>query len=346
MAGCHPGSMLAVDRLGPFGDLIDGGTVVVAATNSPTQFVLSGDRNGVDIAVARAADAGVPHHRLATSHAFHSPLMRDAADEFATVLRSCRLHTPRISVVSNVTGSVLTEFEARNPLYWAEHLLRPVDFSGSVATLRGLGVTRYIEVGPGRSMSNLLRANFGPDAAAILQLASALAEPANEEEAFADALSLGWSADSAVRIDGYAEAVRMTVVPTYAFERRVHWIEPVTAGHPRESEPRVRPEPSVVAPAADSTPAQTPGGAAQEAVATIRQVVEQIFESVLGIDRPAGDQGFFDLGGNSLMAIQLINQLRESFEIDLSVRDFYENSSIDGATAVITTLLVEEQDNG
>ncbi|MFE1316817.1 beta-ketoacyl synthase N-terminal-like domain-containing protein [Kitasatospora phosalacinea] len=353
MAACPGGAMLAVSDPAPFAELVADGSLVVASVNSPRQQVLSGSLAAVDRAAALAAEAGVVHQRLATSHAFHSPLMQGAAEEFLAFLATRELHAPRMPVVSNITGRVLSEYEARNPRYWAEHLVRPVQFGGSVDTLREAGVTRFVEIGAGRSMSNLVRANFAAAGAPAPLLAQTLGEPEAEAESFADALALGWATDPQVAIADHTAAARMTALPTYAFEKRIHWVEPATGfatgtttGTTTGPVPAAAPAPAATAapaaptaaPAAAAAPAGTPEGADEE----VRQIVAQIFQNFLGGSATSTDLGFFELGGNSLMAIQLINKLRETFQLDLSVRDFYENSSIDETSCVITAMLIEE----
>ncbi|ANP55811.1 acyl transferase domain-containing protein [Streptomyces griseochromogenes] len=351
MARCAPGAMLAVDRLDPFADLISAEALVVAARNSPQQFVLSGAHESMETATARAAEAGVHHQKLATSHAFHSPLMQDAADDFLEFLRACDMRAPRIPVVSNITGRLLTEYEARSPHYWAEHLVRSINFADSVETLRQLGVSRYIEIGSGRSMSNLVRANYGSDLEPTLELAQTLGEPDHEEESFADAIALGWAADPELPIDHYASAARLVSLPTYAFEKDIHWVEPNLGFGAEPSACEVRTRPGTPAAREEEPPeaggrsqdaAPEPGDGLHEATAEIRQVVGTIFESFVGGADAADERGFFELGGNSLMAIQLINKLRTTFEVDISVQDFYEHSSVLGSTKVITALLLGE----
>ncbi|WP_051733035.1 type I polyketide synthase [Kitasatospora phosalacinea] len=345
MAACPAGAMLAVSDPAPFAELIADGSLVVAAVNSPRQQVLSGSSAAVERAAALAAEAGVVHQRLTTSHAFHSPLMQGAVEEFLAFLTTRELHAPRIPVVSNITGRVLSEYEARNPRYWAEHLVRRVEFGGSVDTLREAGVTRFVEIGAGRSMSNLVRGGFAAAGAPAPVLAQTLGEPETEAESFADALALGWATDPRVDISDHTAARRMTALPTYAFEKRIHWVEPATTAAAPAAAPVAEPaaEPTaapVTVPAAE--PAGAGDGGADGADEEVRNIVGQIFGTFLGGSATSADLGFFELGGNSLMAIQLINKLRETFGLDLSVRDFYENSSVSETSAVITAMLIEE----
>jgi phthiocerol/phenolphthiocerol synthesis type-I polyketide synthase E len=281
--------------------------------------------------------------------------MQDAADEFLQFLKDVDLREPSIPIVSNVTGRLLTDFEARNPHYWAEHIVRTVDFVGSVETLRELGVRTFIEIGHGHSMSNLVRAGFGPMPDPELNIVQALGDVNDECESFADALALAWVKDPEVSIQEYATARRMVPLPTYPFERRVHWIEPVLGFGQRAATTAAELNTVSVLPSeadvddGDTTPesvdvpaADFPALDAHDEMQEIRQIVEAIFESYLGGSGHDPALSFFDLGGNSLLAVQLINKLRETFRLDISVRGFYESSSVTGITEMVGSLLMED----
>lgn len=357
MGACAPGSMLAVDRLQPFADRVARGELSVAARNSSSQLVLSGSHAAIEEALDLASQAGVSAHKLATSHAFHSPLMTDAATSFFDFLQAFPLKSPEIPMISNITGGVLTEYEARNPRYWADHLLRTVDFSQSLATLADLGVAQFVEIGAGRAMTNLVKANYAPTGLSP-DVVPVLSDAEYEDEAFADAVALGWANDPRVRLDAFMLAERMVALPTYAFERRSHWVAP-SGGFafeqpPSGSDPLARDEEAVDStsiPAArtqdgladaSTTQERLPDSRAQAAMDEVREVVESIFSGFVGQVSGREDVGFFELGGNSLMAIQLINRVRETFEVDLAVRDFYENSSVIATAGVVTSLLLKE----
>ncbi len=137
--------------------------VFLANYNSPEQTVLSGPRAGIGEAerLARAAGAKrvIP---LAVAGAYHSPLMAPAAERLADVLRGVPLQTPRMPVVSNVTGEPHGGPDAIRELM-VRQVTAPVRWVSAMEWFRGRGVTRYIEFGPGRVLSGLAK-RIHPDA--------------------------------------------------------------------------------------------------------------------------------------------------------------------------------------
>ena len=132
------------------------GAVLVAANyNAPGQIVVSGERD----AVVRAAEAwrgpGRRASMLAVAGAFHSPLMRPAADALASFLEGMRFDEPRIPLICNVDARPLRAAEA------ADHMIlqvtSPVLFDRSVAALREAGVDAYAECGSGAVLCGLVR---------------------------------------------------------------------------------------------------------------------------------------------------------------------------------------------
>ncbi|MEW6750272.1 MAG: ACP S-malonyltransferase [Candidatus Latescibacterota bacterium] len=158
-----PGSMLAVLGLSDAQveevcGLADcGGVVVPANYNAPGQVVISGERHAVARAGELARRAGAARVvELATSGAFHSPLMEPAAQEMAGVLREVRLSRARVPVVANVSARLVQEpEEIRQSLI--DQITRPVLWTGSVQQLARLGVRTALEVGPGAVLKGLVR---------------------------------------------------------------------------------------------------------------------------------------------------------------------------------------------
>jgi phthiocerol/phenolphthiocerol synthesis type-I polyketide synthase E len=133
----------------------------VAAINGPAQAVVSGDAEAVERLHERLAEHGVRVRRLRMSAPGHSALVDAIAGEFAEATRGVSAGRPSIPCVSNVTGTWLTDEEALDPSYWVRHLRAPVRFGDGVATL----LTRariVLEVGPGTTLSTLVRQAGGP----------------------------------------------------------------------------------------------------------------------------------------------------------------------------------------
>ena len=159
MAACPPGAMAAVfapaARLRP--SLPE--DVVVAAENGPAMTVLAGAHD----ALARylADDLQHGHTMLAVSHAFHSPMMAPAASAFRAHLAALAptLASPnRARFVSTMTGEVETE-RLRDAGYWAEQILRPVQFQGALRSALALepAAGAAMELGPVATLIGLAK---------------------------------------------------------------------------------------------------------------------------------------------------------------------------------------------
>jgi [acyl-carrier-protein] S-malonyltransferase len=159
----RPGGMLAVlgldrDRLeGVVAEASARGVLTIANANSPGQIVLSGEGPALDfaadLAMARGAAKVV---RLPITIASHSPLMARAAAQFAELVARLPLRQPRIPVVANITGQILTTAdEVRKEL--ADHILKPVQWTASVLEMVTLGSAEFFEIGPGQVLSGLIR---------------------------------------------------------------------------------------------------------------------------------------------------------------------------------------------
>src|SRR5256886_1141506 len=159
----RPGGMLAVLGLereaveAVVAEAASSGVITLANANSPGQIVLSGEAAALDRAaeLARARGA-VRVVRLPISIASHSPLMARAAAQFAEIVARLPLRQPRIPVVANITGQILTSADdIRKDM--ADHILKPVQWTASVLAMVTRGSAEFLEIGPGLVLSSLFR---------------------------------------------------------------------------------------------------------------------------------------------------------------------------------------------
>ena len=159
----RPGGMLAV--LGLDRQVLEGvvdeasahGVISLANANSPGQLVLSGEIEALDRAAELARARGAARVvRLPITIASHSPLMARAAAQFGEIVAHLPLRQPRIPVVANITGQILTSAEdVRKEL--ADHILKPVQWTASVVEMVARGGAEFLEIGPGQVLSGLIR---------------------------------------------------------------------------------------------------------------------------------------------------------------------------------------------
>jgi len=139
--------------------------LAVANDNAPEQVVLSGDESAIGAACAGAKAAGVRATRLSVSGAFHSPAMASAADALKDALSRATIGEPRIPVLSGVTATPFDDVRAR----LVESLTSPVRWREIVLELSRRGATRFVEAGPGRVLSGLVRKTIpGADTDAVV----------------------------------------------------------------------------------------------------------------------------------------------------------------------------------
>ena len=159
-AKTHNGAMCAI--LGLSADEIAAvcektkGFVIPVNFNSPAQTVIAGEADAVDRAAQTFAGMGKRTARLAVSAAFHSKFMQPAADDFKAAIADIPFAVSKIDFYSNVTGEKLSDFSDM-PSYLAKHLVSPVQFVKELNTMQAAGASRFIECGPNKVLTGLVR---------------------------------------------------------------------------------------------------------------------------------------------------------------------------------------------
>lgn len=134
-----------------------GDQVQLANLNCPGQIVISGTRKGVELAGERIKETGAKRCiPLEVSGPFHSVLMKPAAEKLEAVLNEMTIEDAKIPVIANVTAKPMSlASEMKGKLI--EQLYSPVLWEDSVQTMIELGVDTFIEIGPGKVLSGLVK---------------------------------------------------------------------------------------------------------------------------------------------------------------------------------------------
>ncbi|MBZ8179843.1 type I polyketide synthase [Oscillatoria salina] len=226
------GSMLAVPlsstEIQSLLDLEIFSEISLAAINSPSSCVVSGETNLIKALQNKLATQGVECRILHTSHAFHSEMMQPILEPFRLIIEKLNLQPPQIPFISNVTGTWITDREATNPNYWAKHLRQTVKFSPGISELLRQAEAIFLEVGPGRTLSTLTKRHLRPETKQIVL--TSLRHPQERTSDLAFLLNtVGKLFLAGVEIDWagfYQHEKRYRVpLPTYPFERQRYWIE-------------------------------------------------------------------------------------------------------------------------
>ncbi|MET8094430.1 type I polyketide synthase, partial [Micromonospora sp. NPDC005220] len=191
----------------------------VAAVNGPESVVISGPVELVEDVAEQWRARGRRVRRLNVSHAFHSALMEPMLAEFGEVAARIRYERPALPVISNVTGEPVGEFSAD---YWVRHVRATVRFGAGLDLLTRRGVSVFVEVGPDGVLSG--------------QGCDGLFVPSSRrdrDEAETALSALARVHLAGVRVDWPAVLAggRAVPLPTYAFQRQRHWLEPGPGRH-------------------------------------------------------------------------------------------------------------------
>ncbi|NHZ69837.1 MAG: SDR family NAD(P)-dependent oxidoreductase, partial [Thermotogales bacterium] len=202
--------------------------VSVAALNGPENVVLSGEADAIEQLCGEFERDGVMCRRLQVSHAFHSALMEPMLSAYREEAQRVEFQTPRLMVISNVTGEVAGERMASAD-YWVEHVRSPVRFAEGVVCAAGEGVSCYVELGPKPTLLGMARSSVDEG-----QWLASLRPGQSDVAVMLESLGALYVRGHAPDWPGvYAgRGYRKVVLPTYPFQRQRYWVKNTQSAPP------------------------------------------------------------------------------------------------------------------
>lgn len=168
-ASSTKGAMAAVMKLPPekIAEVCSNAAEYAAAVNynSPMQTVIAGTPEGIAEVSAVFKELGARVVPLKVAGAFHSKLMSSAADKFYETAKTISFKAPQVRYYSNVTGGELTDFSDMASLL-AKHIVSPVRFTSELEAMQSAGTDKFVEFGPGKTLTGLVKKTLSGVAAA------------------------------------------------------------------------------------------------------------------------------------------------------------------------------------
>lgn len=297
--------------------------VSLAAVNGEQRCVFSGASHAIQYLHTQLNKRGIENRILHTSHAFHSHMMEPMLERFQAYVRRREPKAPQKPFVSSLSGEWITEQQATSPQYWSDHLRHCVRFHQGMNTLLSDRETLQaedgyilLEVGPGKVLTTLARQNTARmPSDSVLAVTRHAYEDVSDTQHLLSVLGRLWEQGVAVDWDAfYSNRQHYRVsLPTYPFERQSYWVE---AKQPHAS-------------AALLSQSHESAGRSEEddepmpetSVAPRNNIEDALWEAwanSLGRTDFGIYENFFDLGGDSLLAVNLIDQLQRTFQAPLS----------------------------
>ncbi|MEO7363224.1 MAG: aminotransferase class III-fold pyridoxal phosphate-dependent enzyme, partial [Gemmatimonadaceae bacterium] len=349
----------------------------LSAENGPQSCVLSGPLEDIEACAIALESDGVACRRLRTSHAFHSSMMDPMIAAFEREVQSIKLSTPKLPIISTVTGRELTAEEAVAPQYWARHAREPVEFSKAVRAALGRELRVFLEVGMHSGLTSLIQQHAAllSDPKEIVVIGSLAADVGAERTAFTSAVGHLWTLG--INADAQSGSARRRVLlPTYSFDYIRCWLDalPATEKLARLTTPMIASNGSNglvphAALAAAAVPVATvpvstvPAGTmpvatvpvttapvvlarAADRRASLLLALRTLVGEIAGVDLDDAptSAAFVELGLDSLVLTQVAIQVKRRFKVNLTFRQLNEQyNSLDELVGFLDATLPVEK---
>nr|NIM12671.1 amino acid adenylation domain-containing protein [Candidatus Aminicenantes bacterium]NIM79384.1 amino acid adenylation domain-containing protein [Candidatus Aminicenantes bacterium]NIN18661.1 amino acid adenylation domain-containing protein [Candidatus Aminicenantes bacterium]NIN42550.1 amino acid adenylation domain-containing protein [Candidatus Aminicenantes bacterium]NIN85316.1 amino acid adenylation domain-containing protein [Candidatus Aminicenantes bacterium] len=320
----------------------------LAIVNGPT-CIVSGSVEAINAFEKEMQGKRVLCVRLNMSHATHSSLMNPIREEFENKIKDIVLHKPRIPFISNVTADWITAEEATNPGYWGTHLCSTVRFSDGLAALLKEENAVFIEIGAGRILAMMVRTHPGKKPGhMILNIVKHQQEKASDDYYLLTRLGQLWLWGQPIDWKGYygAEKRYRVSLPGYPFEGKRYWIDIKMNTHSTAFNIGTGLE--VLSPGSGAEPGAAPSPGPEDLETAdenyeaprdeLEEFIVQLWQEFLGIERVGIHDDFFFLNGNSLIATQLIERIKQEYPVEIPMNRFYETPTVAHLAKVIKEL--------
>ncbi|MCA9979085.1 MAG: acyltransferase domain-containing protein, partial [Anaerolineales bacterium] len=205
--------------------------LTIAVINNPDMCVVSGEVESIAKLETILTEREVESRRVQINVAAHSPMLEPILAPFKARLSQMTFNPPQRPFISNMTGTWADPEAVVDPQYWVHHLRHTVRFADGLATLMAEPERIFLEVGPGQTLSSLVRQHPAKQKS-HLPIPSMRHHKEDVSDLWYWHSSIGklWAAGAAFKwMAQYADEYRRRIpLPTYAFDHQRYWIEPGT----------------------------------------------------------------------------------------------------------------------
>jgi len=357
MQKTQPAVMLSVPlRENEIKPLLEDHPGVSLAIVNGSSCVVAGEPRAAAAFEARMREKKLVCVPVNMAHGVHSPLMEPIREELENRVREIKLENPRIPYISNVSGTWITAGQAAGPRYWGEHICSTARFSDGISELLKKEDAVFIEIGPGRVISNIILRQMPPDNQSRGRGAKVINIIKHQQEKIADdyillsrlgelwlyGISIHWQ-------EWFGEEKRDRIpLPTYPFDRKRYWIDEAFPGLTGEPQvPGSTSDPMPGPPAATAAAAEEYGNEIDDEDYEaprdeMEETIARLWREFLGFQRIGIHDNFFEINGDSLTATRLVTHLQQIYPVEISIKQFFENPTIAHTTGLVKELLVEK----
>ncbi|MER9209683.1 amino acid adenylation domain-containing protein [Mesorhizobium sp. M0771] len=290
----------------------------LAAINGPRHCVVSGASSEIAAFQKQLQVNCIASKQIRASHAVHSSLLDPILQEFMIHAEKVELRAPQVPFMSTVLGDWLEPDVQLDGSYWLRNLRETVQFHQAFDQLVQSGHEFFIEVGPGAALTGHSKRSKSK---VNLRSPIAFAALPGVDHGQGDRLrllqTLGKLWTFGVRIDWSGlhdhKPPQRTPLPPYPFDRKRYWLDPVVTKEQEQNADSNQPD---IAVASVDRPtgnegARSPAVVEMSVEVALDSQIAAVYRDILGLDEVALTDSFFDLGGDSLSALSVIDRIEQ-----------------------------------
>ncbi len=332
------GAMLSV-KLSPaeLSSYLDPGTEI-SVINAPSMCVVSGTHEHLEKLSRKFSNHDISYRRINTSHAFHSYLMQGAVNSFNSFVNKVTFSKPLLPFISNVSGNYFNDSDLSDKSYWGRHLRETVRFQDGISRLLDDGYRIFLEIGPGNSLVSFVCSCFASWKAVhqnhnenILALSSVRSfhQTQNDSVYFLNSLGRLWIHGIDIEFSSFyrGESRCRVSLPCYPFEKKKCWINPISKVDVSigiDVNPRKADSFSVKS----SGKIKVVSKSNRSESVDLSEVIGSIWKDLLGLNFIEPQKSFFESGGDSIWASQLLSRIRDKLNIEVPLSTLYKSPSL------------------
>ncbi|MBU2969549.1 acyltransferase domain-containing protein [Pseudoalteromonas sp. C2R02] len=289
------------------------GSLCISIENSPENTVVSGSESDIEKLIVILLSKNIHHRKLLNQHAFHSAFMDSVLGEFSQVVEKIQLNPPSIDIIPSTPGYSCSDLNTSE--YWVQHLRKEVCFHDVVKqSIQDSDI--MLEVGPGAALCSFVQSSMSNEnTLAISSMANAKYAD-KEQSIFLNSLGQLWCMGIEVEFKkiGIGTEGKAFGLPTYEFSKQEYWLERKIA---KIGEAQIDESETSIVPHQKS-----------ETILDVESSLLEIWKQVLGITDLKVDDNYFEIGGDSLLSVDLFSKIKVKYKITLPISTLFTHPTI------------------
>jgi len=288
-------------------------SLCISIENSPDNTVVSGSESDIEKLITILLSKSIHHKKLINQHAFHSAFMDPILEEFSQVVEKIQLNPPCIDIISSTPDYSCSDLNTSE--YWVQHLRKEVCFHDAVKqSIHDSDI--MLEVGPGAALCSFVQSSMSNEnTLAISSMANAKYAD-KEQSIFLNSLGQLWCMGIEVEFKkiGIGTEGKAFGLPTYEFSKQEYWLERKIA---KIGEAQIDESETSIVPHQKS-----------ETILDVESSLLEIWKQVLGITDLKVDDNYFEIGGDSLLSVDLFSKIKVKYKITLPISTLFTHPTI------------------